>query len=142
MSAVEPGELIRLKDTDETIADTAADIRGRRVVDKDGQTLGKIDALLIDEKEQKVRFLEVESGGFLGLGEKKSLIPVDAITGIGADEVRVGHTSQKVAAAPAYDPEFVKKASFYGDTYGFYGYMPYWGMGYAYPQFPPLHNDD
>lgn len=33
--------------------------------------------LLIDDQEHKVRFLLVEHGGFIGLGETKSFIPVD-----------------------------------------------------------------
>jgi len=35
--------------------------------DKDGRDLGTIEGLLIDEAERKVRFMEVASGGFLGL---------------------------------------------------------------------------
>lgn len=104
MTNAEVDTLVRLGDTDQTVADRESDIRGRQVVDQNNKPLGKIDALLIDEKEQKIRFLEVASGGFLGLGQAKSFIPVDAITKITDDEVHINQTAERVAAAPAYDP--------------------------------------
>jgi sporulation protein YlmC with PRC-barrel domain len=125
--------LTKLRDDDETVADRSSDIRGRKVVDKNNQPLGKIEALLIDDKEQKVRFLEVASGGFLGLGEAKSFIPVDAITKITEDEVHINQTAENVAGAPAYDPALVNQTHFYEGTYGYYGMMPFWGPTYLYP---------
>jgi sporulation protein YlmC with PRC-barrel domain len=136
------GELLRVRDAGETVADPDDDIRGRTIIDKDGAGLGKVAALLIDEKDRKVRFLEVESGGFLGLGEKKAFIPVEAITAITAHEVRIDHTGQQVAGAPNYDPALAQKRKFYETTYGYYGYMPYWGMGYTYPAYPQYHTGD
>jgi len=44
--------------------------------------------------ERKVRFMEVAFGGFLGLGESKSLIPVEAITRMTPDAVYIGHTAR------------------------------------------------
>jgi len=80
-------QLVRLRDTDQTVSSSDEDIRGRMAKDKDGRDLGTIEGLLIDEAERKVRFMEVASGGFLGLGESKSLIPVDAITRMTPDAV-------------------------------------------------------
>ncbi len=77
--------LSKLSDTGQTVSNAADDIRGRKVKDKDGNDLGKVDDLLIDDQERKVRFLRVEHGGFLGVGETKSFIPVDAITKITDD---------------------------------------------------------
>ena len=140
MTNAEVDTLVRLGDTDQTVADRESDIRGRQVVDKNNKHLGKIDVLLIDEKEQKIRFLEVASGGFLGLGEAKSLIPVDAITKITDDEVHVNQTAEHVAGAPAYDPALANQTHFYGSTYGYYGMMPFWGMNYIYPNFAERHS--
>jgi sporulation protein YlmC with PRC-barrel domain len=121
MTTTDYGKLVELDDVGKTVADKDEDIRGRHVIDKDGHTLGKIDALLIDDKERKVRFFQVESGGFLGLGEKKSLIPIDTIVSIDADEVHIDQPGATVAAAPIY---------------GHYGIMPFWGFGYVYPPYP------
>jgi uncharacterized protein YrrD len=133
MSDTTPATLVRLSDIDETVADPKSDIRGRRVFDANNQQLGKIDALFLDDTERKVRFFEVESGGFLGLGEAKSLIPVDAITKITPDEVHINQSSKIVAGAPRYDPALVEQSHVYENTYGYYGMMPFWGMNYAYP---------
>ncbi len=133
MNETKPATLVRLSDVNETVADRASDIRGRRVIDKNQQHLGKIDALLLDEKEQKIRFLEVASGGFLGLGEAKSFIPIDAITKITDHEVHINQTAEHIAGAPTYDPKLASQTQFYEDTYGHYGVMPFWGMNYTYP---------
>jgi sporulation protein YlmC with PRC-barrel domain len=121
MTTTDYGKLVELDDVGKTVADKDEDIRGRHVIDKHGHTLGKIDALLIDDKERKVRFFQVESGGFLGLGEKKSLIPIDTIVSIDADEVHIDQPGATVAAAPIY---------------GHYGIMPFSGFGYVYPPYP------
>jgi hypothetical protein len=46
--------LRRLRDMDQTVATPDEDIRGRMVKDRDGQDLGWIDTLLIDDTERKV----------------------------------------------------------------------------------------
>ena len=127
--------LVRLRDNNQTVADPESDIRGRQVFDKNHQSLGKVDALLLDDKEQKIRFLEVASGGFLGLGEAKSFIPVDAITDISDDEVQINQTTENVAGAPAYDPALANQTHFYENTYNYYGMMPFWGPNYIYPTY-------
>jgi hypothetical protein len=120
--------LSRLGDNDRTIASSDEDIRGRMVKDKDGLDVGKVEGLLVDDVERKVRFMEVGSGGFLGLGQSKSFIPVDAITGMTADEVHISHTRKHVAGAPRYDPDLVKDDShFFFSLYPYYGYMGYMG---------------
>jgi sporulation protein YlmC with PRC-barrel domain len=97
----------RLRDSHKTVASSDVDIRGRMVRDKDGQEVGKIEGLLIDDVEKKVRFMEVASGGFLGIGETKTFIPVDAIRRITDDDVFISHTREHVAGAPRYDPSLV-----------------------------------
>ena len=77
----------KLRDLGETVSSSDEDIRGRMVKDKDGRDLGTIEGLLVDAAAGKVRFMEVASGGFLGFGERKSLIPVEAITKITDHEV-------------------------------------------------------
>lgn len=130
--------LHRLSDSNLTLADAGADIRGRRVRDVAGDEIGKVDDLLIDDGERKVRFLEVASGGVLGIGETKVLLPVEAVTSVGAEEVRINQSREKVSGAPRYDPELTE-ASHLGDIYGYYGYTtPFWGLGYNYPRYPYL----
>lgn len=132
-----PHNLLKLSDTDMTLASAAEDIRGRKVVDANGEDVGDVDDLMIDDTEKKVRFLRVASGGFLGMGAQKFLIPVDAIKQIKDDKVVVSHDRETIAGAPAYDPDVVDER-YYTNVYGYYGYGPYWGAGYMYPGYPFL----
>ena len=127
--------LVRLNDTDLTIEDETEDIRGRQVIDLRGEDLGEIEDLLIDDRDQKVRFIEVASGGFLGLGATRFLIPVDAIDQISDEAVLINQTRERIATAPRYDPMLVDD-SYYEELYGYYGYSPYWSAGYTYPAYP------
>jgi hypothetical protein len=116
--------LSRLHDNDKTVASSDEDIRGRMVKDKDGRDIGRIEHLLIDDVERKVRLMEIASGGFLHLGERKSYIPVEAITRITDQEVFISPTAEHVAGAPSYDPDLVAIPS---DDYR--GLYPYYGFG-------------
>jgi sporulation protein YlmC with PRC-barrel domain len=127
--------LVKLSDTNLTLADRAEDIRGRDVFDTAGEEIGEVDDLFVDEQEQKVRFLQVASGGFLGLGATKFLIPVDAITRITEDAVYISQTRERLAGVPRYDPSLVDER-YLRDVYGYYGYSPYWGPDYRYPSYP------
>ncbi|WP_369831104.1 CBS domain-containing protein [Cryobacterium sp. M15] len=128
--------LVKLSESDETIAREDEDIRGRAVKDKVGSDIGKIDDLLIDETERKVRFIEVASGGFLGIGRDKAFIPIDAIVAITDNEVQIDQIREFVASAPAYDPDLVREREYYGGVLGYYGYGPFWGADYRYPDYP------
>ncbi len=56
-----------------------------------------------------MRFLEVGSGGFLGIGETTFLLPVEAVTKVDEDSVRVNQRRDRVAGAPKYDPDLVER---------------------------------
>lgn len=130
MSTQDNSTLIKLSDTGQTVDNAGDDVRGRKVKDKDGNDVGKVHDLLIDSQERKVRFLLVEHGGFLGVGETKSFIPVDAITRITDDDVYINHARDHIAGAPRYDPSLVDDRAYHGSIYDYYGYAPYWGAGY------------
>jgi sporulation protein YlmC with PRC-barrel domain len=133
-------KLLRLSDTQLTVADPAEDVRGRKVITKDQETIGEVTDLVVDDRETHVRFLEVASGGLFGLGRQTSLIPVDAITHISDEAVYITQTRQRIAEAPPYDPDLIHEEAgdegYYGRIYRHYGYRPYWGPGYIYPPYP------
>ena len=79
MAIDEKAMLVKIGDENLTVGDPKEDVRGRKVIDRNGVDIGKVDDLLIDAIDKKVRLLQVGSGGFLGLGEKKTLIPVDEV---------------------------------------------------------------
>ncbi|TCC52171.1 PRC-barrel domain containing protein [Kribbella pittospori] len=119
--------LVRLADVALELADPADDVRGRKVVDRNGDQVGKVDGLIIDEAERRVRFLEVGSGGFLGLGEHKQLVPVEAITRVDEDAVHIAPERTQVAGGPAYDPDLEPERRYYDDVYTYYDYPPFGG---------------
>jgi hypothetical protein len=75
--------------------------------------------------------MEVATGGFLGFGESKSFIPIDAITRMTPDEVYISHTREHVAGAPRYDPDLVPS-----DLHYFFNLYPYYGYPASFGLFP------
>lgn len=128
--------LHRLEDSDLRLADAKADIRGRKVRDVAGEDIGKVHDLLIDQEERKVRFLEVASGGVLGIGDTKFLLPVEAVTGVSDDEIRINQARTRVVGSPRYDPDLIEQP-YLSEVYRYYGFgTPFWSGGYVYPRYP------
>jgi sporulation protein YlmC with PRC-barrel domain len=94
--------LVRLGDSDFVPANPEDDVRGKDVYDAQGQRIGSVSDLYIDRKEREVRFLEVGAGGFLGIGEKHFLVPVEAVVEVADDRVTIepGRTEKVEGPAP------------------------------------------
>jgi len=135
---MESSKLVRLSDTNLTLEHAAEDVRGFTVVDTENKEIGHVDDLMVDEADTKVRFLVVAAGGFLGIGEKRFWVPVDAVTAIRSEQVLVDTTVEHIKSAPGYDPEIVPSHPYANDVYAYYGIAPYWGSGYIYPPYPFL----
>jgi sporulation protein YlmC with PRC-barrel domain len=133
--------LVRLSDAGLTVADPRQDLRGLEVRDRDGEDVGKVDDLLVDTEERRVRFLRVTHGGILGFGATPSFVPVEAIDQVRDDVVRLDRDRDTVRGAPAYDPDLIE-GDYYGQVYGYYGYVPpwlpggVWGLGMPAPITP------
>lgn len=127
--------ILRLSDTNLTLSHPDEDIRGRKVLDAENHEIGEVDDLMIDDQEKKVRFLRVASGGFLGIGETKVLIPVDVIQKITRDAVQIDRTKEHIAGAPLYDPQVTDQPD-WDAYYAYYGTAPFWAPGYTYPMYP------
>lgn len=138
MHVSDSAKLVRLSDTNLSLERAAEDVRGCKVRDAQGDQIGHVDDLMIDDAQKKVRFLVVAAGGFLGIGEKRFWIPVDAVTAVTEEEVAVDSTVEHIKSAPVYDPEVVPSPPYVNDVYEYYGIAPYWGAGYIYPPYPYL----
>ena len=94
--------LVRLGDSDFVSANPEDDLRGKDVYDAEGQRIGSVGDLYIDRQEREVRFLEVGAGGFLGMGEKNFLVPVEAVVEVADDRVTIeaGRTEKMAGPAP------------------------------------------
>ncbi|UJW31559.1 PRC-barrel domain-containing protein [Saccharothrix sp. AJ9571] len=132
----ESAPLVRLADSELTLADPADDVRGKEVVDRNANKIGEVYGLVIDQDERRVRLLELASGGFLGIGKQKVLVPVDAVSAIDGDSVYIDSDRDQVAKGPVYDPELAPDRATVSDLYSYYGYLPFWHTGYVNPGFP------
>src|SRR5918997_6264569 len=94
--------LVRLGDSDFVAANPEDDVRGNDAYDAQGQRIGSVSDLYIDPQDREVRFLEVGAGGFLGIGEKNYLVPVEAVVEVAEDRVTIepGRTEKVEGPAP------------------------------------------
>jgi sporulation protein YlmC with PRC-barrel domain len=93
--------LVRLGDSGFVPANPEAYLRGKDVFDPHGQRMGCVEDLYVDRQEREVRYLEVGTGGFLGIGERRFLVPVEAVTKVSEDRVIVEPDTKKEAEGPA-----------------------------------------
>jgi sporulation protein YlmC with PRC-barrel domain len=115
------GTMVLLSDSEHIMPDPGQDIRGRKVLDCDGNEIGKIDDLLIDTELTKVRLLRVEHGGLFGVGATPLFIPVEAVDHVTDEEVIVSRSRVQVAEAPQYDPDLIDGEKYFADLYRHYG---------------------
>lgn len=114
--------LVRLSDSEFILEDRRQDVRGSSVYDKGGGEIGTVEDLYADEEERKVRFLDVSGGGFLGVGKKRFLIPVEIVREAKEEGIVVDESREKVAGAPPFDTDVVPQPPYQRDIYGYYGY--------------------
>ncbi|MET3808638.1 hypothetical protein ABIB25_005668 [Nakamurella sp. UYEF19] len=136
MNARATPTLTRLRNHGLTVVHHDADVRGRRVRDKEDRDIGKLVDLLIDLGDRRVRLLQVDHGGILGFGAQSSFIPVDAVTHITGSTVHIDQTGRRIAGAPGYAPEVGVDNRYYGSLANYYGYLPFWNPAYLYPEYP------
>jgi hypothetical protein len=126
MTADRAGRLLTLGDTDRPMHDPPGDIRGRWVIDPNGDEIGHIDALLVDDQAREVRFLRIASSGSPTGGLRKILLPVEAVTDVDDEQVQIDQTGELVAGSPHYDPQGSYDHDYYQALYRYYGFTPYW----------------
>src|SRR3546814_5156788 len=54
---------------------SADDVRGKTVHGRDGDKLGTVDKLILDERTGQVAYVILSTGGFLGLGQSYHPVP-------------------------------------------------------------------
>ena len=100
----------------------AQDIRGKDVYDAYGEQIGSVDDLYVDGRERKVRFLEVGAGGFLGIGKKHLLVPVEYVTEVGEVRITIEPGREMATGSPPFDTTVVPlTTSHQRDVYNHYG---------------------
>ena len=112
--------LVKLGDTNFDISG-GEDIRGRRVLDENGNDIGDVNDLIVDGRQRRVRFLQVTSGGFLGIGATMMLVPVGAITNIRHDAVEISRQGGRGLGGVRYEPTLTERRGYTGEYEGSYG---------------------
>lgn len=105
------------------LADDIGDVRGLVVLDANGHRIGEVDDMLVDEAQQRVRMLVVASGGVLGLGAHRHLVPVEAIARV-SDHVRLQLSADMVPKTHSVDD--LTDPADYAAVYSQYGCTPFW----------------
>jgi sporulation protein YlmC with PRC-barrel domain len=87
----------------QVITDTIRDVRGTTVRGPDGQKLGRVDDVILDHDTMEIRYLIVDSDGWLETGS--FLLPADLVSSDQnhEDGLATEVTRQQIAQAPVYE---------------------------------------
>ncbi len=105
------------------------DLKNKKVTNRDGDSLGHIDELVLDLQTGQMAYLLLASGGFLGIGEKYVPVPPNALTyNPRAGSYQMDVTKDQLKNAPHIEmkdwPNRPDK-KYVDDLYRYYGYQPY-----------------
>ncbi len=114
--------LIKLRDSDLPRGATAKAMLDGDVYDRDGEKLGSVKDLYVNTEDEDVRFLDVGAGGFLGLGEKHFMVPMEAVTDMSGGGVTIEQSREKVEGSPELDTKGVPEDAYQQEVYDYYGY--------------------
>jgi sporulation protein YlmC with PRC-barrel domain len=119
---VEPN-LIKFSGSDFHLEEPWEDIRGFDVYDVDGDKIGTVEDFYVDRDAHVTRFLDIKAGGFLGIGKKHFLIPVEEVTRNVSEKgrVTVNHERDEVLDSPDFDSDVVPDPGFQRTIYAHYG---------------------
>ena len=83
-----------------TRTNRAEALYGRTVYSSDGEKLGRVDDVLVDDQDAPV-YVETKKGLFSG---RRHVVPVSGVTADG-DDLRVAYTKEQLENAPALEPD-------------------------------------
>ena len=118
--------LVRMGESSFVPANPEDDVRAKDVYTIDGKVIGSVEDLYIDRHEREVRFLEVGAGGFLGIGEKHLLVPVEAVTEVAAGRVTIEpERTEKVEGPAPFDTKVAPPPTAEERRAEDYAWLPY-----------------
>ena len=103
--------LVKMSGSEFGVKSRESDIRRLGVFNRNGDQIGSVEDFYVDTQEREVRFLEVSAGGFMGLGEQRFLIPVEAVINFREGGVTVGESREKTSESPL-DTEIVSLVAY------------------------------
>ncbi len=123
-SSQQRSNLAKLSELDVPLEESWQDIRDLEVYDVSDEQIGSVADLYVDQGVRQPRFLVVSAGGFLGVGKKHFLIPVEEVSrDVGEERVTVTVPKEKVLNSPEFDPDVgVPRADLQRAIAAYYGH--------------------
>ena len=133
---------------------TVEKIIGSKVINLKGETIGKIENLVVDIDTGRIVYAVLESGGFLGIGEKLFPIPWKSLAALPSEGIFfLDQSKERMEKAPAFDKKNMPNMGdmrwganvfkYYGAPPGYtrlgsptdydYGYQDYYASNPTYP---------
>jgi sporulation protein YlmC with PRC-barrel domain len=108
----------------------AATLKGDAVVNASGESLGKIEAIMLDVSSGRIAYAVLSFGGFLGIGSKRFAIPWSALT-LDAEEKRfvLDISKDRLENAPGFDDDHwpsMADPAWALEVHSYYRVTPYW----------------
>jgi sporulation protein YlmC with PRC-barrel domain len=109
----------------------AADtLQGDKVVNRQGESLGEIEDIMLDVPSGRIAYAVLSFGGVMGIGDKLFAIPWDALT-LDADQhcFVLDIDQERLRNAPGFDKDHWPAMAdrMWGEqVYSYYNVRPYW----------------
>ena len=124
-------------------------IIGSKVINVKGETLGKIENLVVDIDTGRIVYAVLESGGFLGIGDKLFPVPWESLAALPSEGIFfLNQSKEQMEKAPAFDKNNLPNM---GDMQWGEGILKHYGArsgyepgftGYGYPMYPGPGRED
>jgi sporulation protein YlmC with PRC-barrel domain len=106
------------------------EVIGRKVINRQGENLGKIEEVMLDSLPGRVAYAVLSFGGFLGVGDKLFAVPWNGLQYDPHSEAFVLNADKKLLEnAPGFNKDRwpdMADTTFRSDVYKYYGVQPYW----------------
>ena len=113
----EGGEnLVKLDDFEGELDERWQDVRGRKVIDKNGDEVGTVEELYIWEGPSTVHLITVSGD------ERSFLIPVHTVTNVDEEAVKLETSRDKVMDSPEFESDDVLNPDTRRAAFDYYGY--------------------
>jgi sporulation protein YlmC with PRC-barrel domain len=108
--------LVKLDDFEGEVEEHWQDARGRKVIDKNGDEVGTVEALYVWEAPSTVHLIAVSGD------ERSFLLPVHVVTNVDEEAVALEVGKGKLMDSPEFESEDVPDSETRRAAFEFYGY--------------------
>lgn len=114
----------------EPLALSAKTLIGTEVINRQGESLGKLEEIMIDIYSGRVAYAVLSFGGILGFGNKLFAVPWQSLeVDTTREKIIMDAHKELLERAPGFDKDNWPKTpngQWYHDVYQYYKQQPYW----------------